>query len=155
MRKAKPVILNAYIVRYISVPNPVEQNFQTLQVKSCMRGHIRRKKSSYSNVNSVTKHFSIKVVWLFMPQLTQMKDHSPAANVIGSTRKSMKKVIMNNSVEFHKSTHVNMKGVISHMLTQNCIMNIYVQNTAGTRKVFLSVHFAQKHSSTKMVDLFT
>ena len=62
---------------------------------------------------------------------------------------------MNNSVEFHTNTHVNIKSVISHTQTQNRIMNIYVQNTAGARKVSLSVHFAQKHSSTDMVDLFT
>ena len=86
---------------------------------------------SYSNVNSVRKHFSMKVVWLFMPQLTQMKNHLPAANMIGSTRKSRKKIIMNNSVEFHMNTHVNIKSVISHTLTRNCIMNIYIQITSA------------------------
>ena len=120
-----------------------------------MESYIRKNKISYLNVTSVQRHSSIKVLWLFMALLIQMKDHLHAANVIESIRKSMKKIIMNNSVEFHMNSHVNTNSVTLHMQTQNCTMSIYVENIARARKVSLGVHIAQKHLNTAMVDYCT
>ena len=70
-------------------------------------------------------------------------------------KKKYEKIVMNNSVKFHMNSHVNTNSVTLHMQTQNCTMSIYVQNIARARKVSLSVHIAQKHLNTTMVDRFT